>query len=198
MRRFIVIGQTATASPDFSLDNLPASSGRLDIALRCVRSALLVSHGLRADGIVYLVLLGGPRAPRTLRFDGARARFVRPDERSLAVLVKKALTDAPAGGAFVDVRPGIAVADVGLEEVIADLGNARCYLLEEGAPDLRDADLAVDDCAFFVGDHLGFPPTARAQLDAVGARPIGIGPLSVHADDAIAVVNNELDRRRAR
>ncbi|MEO5728597.1 MAG: tRNA (pseudouridine(54)-N(1))-methyltransferase TrmY, partial [Byssovorax sp.] len=44
MRRFIVIGQRATASPDFSLINLPASSGRLDVLLRCLRAALLFSH----------------------------------------------------------------------------------------------------------------------------------------------------------
>ena len=82
MRRFVVIGQTATASGDFSLEDLPSTSGRLDVLLRCVRAALLVSHGLRRDTVVYLVLLGGPLAPRTVRVDGAIATYVRPDERS--------------------------------------------------------------------------------------------------------------------
>lgn len=97
MRRFVIIGQRASASPDFSLNNLPASSGRLDVLLRCLRAALLVSHGLRRDTIVYLVLLGGPSAPRTLRIDSADVRFLRPDERSLAVLVQKALAEPVEG-----------------------------------------------------------------------------------------------------
>jgi len=90
-RRFVIVGQKATASPEFSLLDLPGTSGRLDVLLRCLRSALLVSHGLRRDTIVYLVLQGGPEAPRVLRIDGSAIRFVRPDERALALLVQKAL-----------------------------------------------------------------------------------------------------------
>src|SRR5215207_1855813 len=105
MRRFVVIGQRATASPEFSLLDIPGTSGRLDVLLRCVRAALLVSHGLRRDVVVYLVLQGGPRAPRTVRIDGATARFVRPDERSLATLVQKSLAAAPDGTGFATVRP---------------------------------------------------------------------------------------------
>ena len=197
LRRFVILGQKATASPDFSLINLPASSGRLDVLLRCLRAALLYSHGLRRDTVVYLVLLGGPRAPRTLRIEGATARFLRPDERSLAVLAQKALA-APVearGDEFVHVRPGIAVAEGGLEAVLADLGPATLHVLEEGAPDLREAALAGRDPAFFLGDHVGFDETTRARLAALGATPVGVGPVSVHADDAVVLVVNELDRR---
>ena len=80
-RRFVVIGQKAIASPDFSLLDIAGTSGRIDILLRCLRSALLVSHGLRRDTVVYLVLCGGALAPRVLRVDGRHIRFVRPDER---------------------------------------------------------------------------------------------------------------------
>jgi tRNA (pseudouridine54-N1)-methyltransferase len=123
VRRFVIIGRRATASPAFSLVDLAGTSGRLDVLLRCVRAALLTSHGLRRDTVVYLVLLGGPDAPRTLRVDGARARFLRPDERSLATLVQKSLAAAPGDPAFVEVRPGVAVAQGGLEAVLA--GSAR-------------------------------------------------------------------------
>jgi tRNA (pseudouridine54-N1)-methyltransferase len=195
MRRFIVIGQRATASPDFSLTNLPASSGRLDVLLRCLRAALLFSHGLRRDTVVYLVLLGGPRAPRSLRIEGATARFLRPDERSLAVLAQKVLAAPAEGSGFVAVRPGIAVAEGGLDAVLADLAPTALYVLEEGAPDLRDAALDEPDSAFFLGDHVGFDETTRARLAALGATSVGVGPVSVHADDAVVLVHNELDRR---
>jgi tRNA (pseudouridine54-N1)-methyltransferase len=200
MRRFVVIGRGAIASDDFLLDDVPGTSGRLDVALRCVRAALLFSHGLRRDVIVYLVLGGGPRAPRVLRLSGATARFLRPDERSLAVLAKKVLAshaDAERGG-FIEVKAGIAIASGGLDVVIDDLGGATPYLLEPNAPDLREAaELGRTDAAFFIGDHVGMSEAARAELAAIGARSLGVGPVSLHAEDAIAIVSNEIDRREA-
>lgn len=195
-RRFVVIGRTASASPEFRLDDLPSTSGRLDALVRCLRAALLVSHGLRRDAVVYLVLLGGPSAPRTLRVAGASAKFVRPDERSLAVLVQKTLANAPGTARFVAVRPGgAAVADAGLEAVIDDVGPGTWYLLDEAGSDLRAAELDARDPVFVVGDHAGFDAAARDRLAALGARALSVGPSSVHAEDAIAVTSNELDRR---
>ena len=202
IRRFVIIGQKATASPNFSLVDIPGTSGRLDILLRCLRSALLVSHGLRKDTLVYLVLLGGEHAPRVLRVDGRHVRFVRPDERMLAVLVQKALARAPTDAepdVFFEIRPGLAVARGGIEAVLADIGTAcaASYVLEEDARDVRDLPLEADDVVVFVGDNHGFDGATRARLDALGAIPIGVGPVSVHADDAITIVCNEMDRRGA-
>jgi tRNA (pseudouridine54-N1)-methyltransferase len=196
-RHFVLVCSRATASGDFLLDDVPGTSGRLDVGLRCIRAALLVSHGLRRDAVVYLVLRGGPRAPRVLRVTGRDARFLRPDERSLAVLAQKALAggdDETAG--FVDVKPGVAVARGDVEQVLAELGSATTYVLERGAPDLRDAGtLGGNDVAFVLGDHLGIDEATRARLTAIGARPLGVGPVAIHAEDAITVVSNELDRR---
>jgi tRNA (pseudouridine54-N1)-methyltransferase len=199
MRHFVVIGQRATASSDFLLDDLPGTSGRLDVLLRCVRAATLVSHGLRRDVVVYLVLGGGAHAPRVLRLAGADAKFIRPDERSLATLVKKVLAgdaDRAAPG-FVEVKAGIALCSGGIEVVLADLGAAALYVLEEGAPDVRDEPgLWRGDAAFFIGDPLGFDADTRARLEVARARPLGVGPVSLHAEDAVTIVSNELDRRR--
>jgi len=197
VRRFVVIGQRAHVGPDLVLANLPASSGRLDVLLRCLRAALLFSHGVRRDTIAYLVLLGDPRAPRTLRVEGATVKFLRPDERSIAVLVQKSLAAAREGDGFVTVRPGIAVADGGIEAVLADVGSGAAYVLEEGATDLRVAAIDAGDAVFFLGDDVGFDDATRARLDALGARTVGVGPVSLHADDVVAVVVNELDRRAA-
>ncbi len=127
--------------------------------------------------------------------DGSVAEYLRPDERSLGTLVKKALATPRAGPAFAVTKHGLAVADGGLDAVLADLGSATHYVLDQGAADVRTCPLDVRNGAFFVGDHLGFGETIRMHLATVGATPIGIGPVSVHAEDAIAVVANEVDRR---
>ncbi|HVJ21656.1 MAG TPA: hypothetical protein VM686_39900 [Polyangiaceae bacterium] len=196
MRSFVVIGQTARASADFLLDDLPGSSGRLDVLLRCVRAALLYSHGLRSAVRVYLVLRGGPAAPRVLRIDSKSARFIRPDERSLALLVQKTLAAAPEelGSEFVELRPGVSLARGDLDCVLLDLGGTALYVLEEQAQDVRSVGRRYDNSAYFLGDHLGFEPADRERLSALGATAVSIGPLSLHSDDAIAILSNELDR----
>ncbi len=194
MRRFVIVGQKASASGAFLLDDLPGTSGRLDVLLRGLGAALLVSHGLRGDTVVYLVLHGGSAAPRTVRVDGATARFVRPDERSMATLIKKSL-EAPLtqDAGFVTVRPGIAIASSGLDAVLGDIGESARYVLVEGGSDLREISLELCNCTFFVGDHLGFDATTRQAV--TGAVTVGVGPVSLHAGDAIVLVANELDRR---
>ena len=195
MRRFVVIGQRARASPDFLLADIPSTSGRLDVLLRCLRAALLVSHGVRRDAIVYLCLLGDPERVRTLRFDGPAAKYMRPDERSLATVVKKALA-TPCETSFIPVRNGISIAAGGPERVWSELADSALYVLEEGAPDLRGAALeATRSAAFVIGDHLGLPASVREALAVRGACPVSVGPVSLHAEDVITLVSNELDRR---
>jgi tRNA (pseudouridine54-N1)-methyltransferase len=193
MRALVLLGSSAHAGDRVLLDDVPGTSGRLDVLARCVRAALCVSHGIRRDARVYLVLLGGEE-PRTVRIDGAHVKFIRPDERQIAILLLKMVARTPHGDArFFEHRPGIAVACAGLEAVLDDLAGVPLFVLEEGAPDIRET--RVTEGAFFLGDHTGFDPAARDALTKAGARPIGVGPVSLHSDDAIAVLHNELDRK---
>lgn len=194
MRHFVLVSQRARSSPDFLLADIPSTSGRLDVLLRGLRSALLISHGVRRDVVVYLCLLGTPEAPRTLRFAGPSARYMRPDERSLATLVKKALATPCDASGFTTVREGISIAAGGVECALSALDGIPLYVLDEQAEDIRACDAWPNDAAFVVGDHLGLSDSARAALAQRGARPIRVGPISLHAEDAIALVHNELDR----
>jgi len=192
MRAFVVVGKTAKADGTVRLDDLAGTSGRLDVLLRSVRAALCVSHGIRRDVRVYLVMLGGD-APRTMRIDGAFARFIRPDERPLATLFLKSIARADASTeTFVEERAGIAVACAGIDAVLADLRGEPLYVLEEGASDIRGTN--TTEGAFVIGDQNGFDAELRAHLAEAGAQPICVGPTSLHTDDVITVLNNELDR----
>ena len=201
VRNFAIIGQKASSTDEFILDDLPGTSGRLDVLVRCLRAAMLPSHGIRRGVVVYLVLLGGRLAPRVVRVDGAAVQFLRPDERSLAVRMKKVLASRAdeATSAWVTVRPGFAVARGGFERVIADVDDAVPYVLEEGAPDIREATgLGESHALFVIGDHLGLPGDVRLRLASMNAQQLSIGPVSVHADDVVTLVTNELDRRVAK
>jgi tRNA (pseudouridine54-N1)-methyltransferase len=168
----------------------------MDALLRAIRAALLVSHDVRRDVMVYLVLRGGASAPRVVRVDGARVKFLRPDERSLATLLKKTLVAAPPSlTAFTEVRPGVDVRDGDVTDLVPLLGTSNLYVLEEGGQDLRGRPPLADDAWFFLGDHLGFDGDTRALLATLGAVPLSVGPRSLHGEDVVTLVHNELDRR---
>ncbi len=192
-RHLVVVGQTAVASPSFLLDDLPGTSGRLDVLARALRAALLVSHGVRRDVVLDLVLCGGSDAPRTIRVDGAAVKFLRPDERAAAVLLQKLLR-MPAGARLGEVRPGISMARAGLPTALA--GASDVVTLDPRGADLRHLSIA-DDTIFVLGDHLGLGGDTRAELARRGARSTSVGPVCVHTEDAITLLHGELDRRDA-
>jgi len=68
--------------------------------------------------------------------------------------------------------------------------------LREGGKDIRTADLPAD-ATFVLSDNQEFPPEETRLLSERGALVIGLGPLSLHTEHAIAIVHNELDRRGA-
>lgn len=201
VRNFAIIGQKAISTEEFILDDLPGTSGRLDVLVRCLRAAMLPSHGIRRGVVVYLVLLGGELAPRTIRVDGAGVQFLRPDERSLAVRVQKVLASRADATTteWVTVRPGFAIARGGFERVLADVDDATPWVLDEGGTDVRSVPhIASSHGLFIIGDHVGFSDAIRADLDRLNAQRLSVGPVSVHAEDAVTLVSNELDRLRAR
>ena len=199
MHRFSILGRTAVASSAFGLDDVPGTSGRLDVLARCIRAAMLTSHGVRRDVMLYLVLGGGgPLGPRTVRIDGRSAKYLRPDERSAVVRLRKSLDWPVVDGTFATSEYlGVAVANGGLECVLEDLAasSPRLYVLEQGAQDIRAERLdASCERAFFIGDHLGFDDASRVRLASCGATPLSVGPESLHAEDVVALVHNERDR----
>lgn len=183
------MGHDATTAGDFGLNDLAGATGRLDILLRCVNSAFLLSHDLRRDTELYLVLLGPPRPPRTLRLVGRELRHLNPDERSTAALLRLALRSPTEG----QTSPGIHVKSLGLSSLLEAFPDALVYLHETGT-DIRQAVLSLPT-TFLLSDHHDLTPEEEAAV--LGFRPqrLRLGPRPLHADHAILLVHNELDRR---
>ncbi len=193
MRVFIVLGHKVPLTPNFSLNDLPGSAGRLDILCRCVTAAFCLSHGIRRDVTVYLVL----QNQIVLRLEGASLRHLNPDERSTAALMQKALkafSERTGVERELESTPGIFVASGGLTDVlkrVTDEGLTIYWLHERGLP-IRQAQLSRD-AAFVLSDHLEFSPEEAAILAAFPK--LSVGPLSLHADHCIVLAHNELDLR---
>ncbi len=193
MRTFIIVGHKATTSPDFSLEDIPGTSGRLDILCRAITASFVLSHGIRKDVNVYLVLLGG-EVPKTLWLKGDAIKHLNPDERTTAALLKKALA-VEASAEWTRSTPGIFVRTGGLVQLLPELKDASIVYLREDGKDIRTfGDGALKgDLAFVLGDHTGMTCEEEGLIDQAGATIVSVGPTSLHADHCIVLVNWALD-----
>lgn len=187
MRRFAVIGHLAKTDGTFPLDDLPGSAGRMDLLCRCIQTTFFLSHTLRRDVECYLILFGPPVPPKTILIKGEEVRYLNPDERSTAALLRKALA-LPTGREFRQSTPGIYIRAAGLE---AFLTEHQIALAEEGGEDLRHTPTIPT--TFLLSDHLNLTDEERVL---VGDSPrYSVSPRSLHADHVITLIHNELDRR---
>ncbi len=192
MRTFVIVGHKAVTTPKFSLNDLPGGAGRMDILARCINASLFLSHDLRRDVDTYAILLGDPNPPVTIRFNGEKVRYLSPDERSAAALIKKALEKgAPAMGEE-ESTPGVYISKRSFEDVIGGLDDI-IYLREDGE-DIRKVQLKGDE-AFVLSDHQNLTPEEEAVLEKKGAKKASLGKKLYHADHCIVMVNHELDLR---
>jgi tRNA (pseudouridine54-N1)-methyltransferase len=191
VRRFLVVGHRAITSPDFSLDDLAGAAGRMDILLSAANAALLLAHDIRRDAEADLLLLGPPDPPRLVRILGHRVRSYQPDLRSNAALIRRALEHGSRMER--EVSPGILASRASFSEALDRLGPAFVYL-KEGGKDIR-ATAVPADATFVLSDNQDLTPDEEGAVLARDALVIGLGPHAMHTDQAIVLVQNELDRR---
>jgi tRNA (pseudouridine54-N1)-methyltransferase len=194
MRTFVILGHAAATTPNFTLNDLPGSAGRLDILCRCVTAAFCLSHGIRPDVAAYLIL----QDRVTIRFEGERLKRLNPDERSTGALIQRALEmlqkTSPDDTTERPSTPGITVSRRGLASVLSAIRQRADQIiwLHEGGGDLRAKELS-ESVAFVLSDHMDFTleeETLLADLDR-----LSLGPKTLHVDHCITIVHNELDRR---
>src|SRR6056297_1651129 len=191
MCQFIVLGHEAPTTPDFSLSDLAGGAGRLDVLCRCVNAGLFLSHGIREDSRVHLVL----NDEYTVRFDGATAKRLYPNERAVASRIQGALesTADAIGHQPAEVSPGVELYRMGVESTLDTVARDGTVveLHEDGEP-LAEAE-PPENPTFLLSDHHDFTDAEAAVLAETAARRLSVGPAVLHADQTMTVVHNWLD-----
>ena len=193
MKYFVIVGHKAVTTGDFKLDDIAGGAGRLDILVRCVNSAFFLSHDIRHDTELFLILQGGEDPPKTVRFTGSELRYLNPDERSTSSLIRNALMKK-LGESEVRSSPGIYVSRMSFSDVISMLSQRGkiIYLKEDGA-DVRGREMP-EEPVFVISDNRDLTDEEESILLSHRPEKISIGPHSLHADHCIIVVHNEIDR----
>jgi tRNA (pseudouridine54-N1)-methyltransferase len=191
MRQFVIIGHDAPTTPEFSLDDLAGAAGRLDVLCRCVTSAFFLSHAIREDVRVHLIL----GEEYTITFEGSDLRRLNPDERSTAALIRKALEEREEaiGHVPVETSPGVSLTRRGFEGTLDDVARRGTVvqLHEDGDP-IVDVE-PPSDPVFVLSDHHDFRDEEATLLADRADERVSLGPKALHADHSITVAHNYLD-----
>ena len=197
MRYFVITGHKAVTTGDFKLDDIAGGAGRLDILVRCVNSAFFLSHNLRKDVEIYLVMEGGEDPPKTVIFKGEDLRYLNPDERSTSSLIRNALIKKVQPGEEIRSSPGVYVTKMSFEDVLKRLSEKGSFVyLKEDGVDCREYDFP-ENPIFVLGDNHDLTEEEEQLLLSYTPDKICIGPYSLHADHCMIIVQNEFDRRSA-
>jgi tRNA (pseudouridine54-N1)-methyltransferase len=192
MRAFLIVGNKAVTKP-FSLNDL-TGAGRMDIICRFIAQALFISHGIRRDVEVYALLLGQPDPPKVLRVFGDEVRYMAPDERNIAGLIRKALS-LRVDENWRSSTPGIYIAKKGLKELLEELGEKfKIVYLREDGKDIRSLACRLKNPLFVLGDHLGLSETDERIVLDYSDHVVSVSRLSLQADQCVVIAHYELDR----
>ena len=186
MRTFVLFARKARTDSNFNMEDLPSSGGRMDLVARCITASLWLSHAIRPDSRIYVVLNGPPSPPVTVMFDGSAIRKVSTDERTTALWIKKALSEE-FGKDWHEFRPGIHVSRKSFQEVIAELKDLPIYVLHERGENINKVKLKKDP-VFVLGDHLGIPKKDESFAMRYGEK-IGLGKQVYLASSCISILN---------
>lgn len=111
MRRFLILAHRVPTDGQFTLNDLAGGAGRMDEVARAVSTAFTLSNDLRRDTeLTVLFVADPPPKARRIVLTGARLRFLNPDERSTAALLKNALVRSVDFPRPFESSPGLTVA----------------------------------------------------------------------------------------
>jgi tRNA (pseudouridine54-N1)-methyltransferase len=196
-RNFIIIAHRARSDDRISLNDLCGASGRWDGVARSINAALHLSHGMRRDTSIHILLLGPEDQPKLLTVNGESVRYLNPDERASSALMKKCLK-SPLGketGSISFPSPGITLTRIDLDGLLSSLPGPLIELHEDGneADPVIDWLLEHDHLFFLLSDDMDL---TDGEVSAVRSHSVGrirLGPSVLHSNMAITVVHYILD-----
>lgn len=211
MRTFVLFARKARTDSDFNLKDLAGSGGKMDTVCRFIRASLWISHGMRRDTDVYLVLNGPSNPPVTIRFIGESLKRVDPNERGLAIWIMKALDlingkvikkYAPVGKSkralilkkskdWHKLQEGIEVSRKSFQEIIKSLSERPLYVLEEKGERIEEVEIE-ENPVFILGDSIGMPKKEEKFCLRYGEK-ISIGKQKYFASACCTILNYILD-----
>jgi len=188
MRTFVLYARKARTDSKFRIDDL-INAGRMDLVCRCISSALWLSHNVREDTRIFVVLNGPPKPPVTICFQGSKLSKVYVDEVTNAKWIKKILS-MKFGKEWLEIDAA-KVARKSFQEVLTEL-NGKNYVLHEKGEFIDNVKFE-NNPIIILGDQIGISKADESFALRNGEK-ISLGKNVYLASSCISVINWVLDR----
>jgi tRNA (pseudouridine54-N1)-methyltransferase len=200
VRRFLLLAHRVPPNGAFTLNDLAGGAGRMDEIARAVSTAFTLSNDLRRDTEVSVLFVAEP-PPAARRIDvvGARVRYLNPDERSTAALLKNALVRSAGFPRELESSPGLRVGPVDPPVALSEfLGlPGAVWLTEEGGP-IAGWEPPEGAIAAVISDPYDPTEAESALLRGSGVPRLSVGPRSLRTSQVVDLVHASLDAREDR
>ena len=167
----------------------------MDEIARATSTAFTVSNGLRRDTeLTILFAAEPPPRSRRIRLLGAGLRYLNPDERSTAALLKNALVRSSTLDRDIEASPGLVVGPAEPISVLKEFLRepATIWLTEKGQPYAPPLPTPAE-----VGAVLSDPddptPEEREWLQASRVPAVSLGPVSLRTSQCIDLLHSRWD-----
>ncbi|MGB6501730.1 MAG: hypothetical protein WBG19_10130 [Thermoplasmata archaeon] len=200
MRRFLLLVHRVPVRGAFTLNDLAGGGGRMDEVARAVSTAFTLSNDLRRDTEMTILFAAEPAGDaRRIDLVGARLRYLNPDERSTAALLKNGLARAATYPHEFESSPGLRVGPVDRLAVLTEfLERPGAIWLTEGGSPIADWEGPPGELAAVLCDPYDPSPEEAERLTASGVPRLSVGPLVLRTSQVIDAVHRELDLRSLR
>tara|TARA_B110000014_G_C19683531_1_gene358389 strand:+ start:10 stop:576 length:567 start_codon:yes stop_codon:yes gene_type:complete len=184
-KNFLIIGHRAHTAVDWKLDDICGGAGRLDVLVRSVTAALWKSHGIRHDTDVWLSLRGKPEPDITVHFSGIKIKYLNPDERSTAALIRNGLIKLKGKNGPLETSPGVTMQRENFSELVKKL--PKPVLLNENG----ENKIKPEYQTFILGDDRD--PTEEEMKILNSLDKAKIGETSLLTSACITLIHHFLD-----
>ncbi|HDH91496.1 MAG TPA: hypothetical protein ENF38_00925 [Candidatus Aenigmarchaeota archaeon] len=188
MRRFVVFSAKGRTRGDFK-DLMKA--GRLDIIAHSVIASLFLSHGIRKNVELHVILNGPPDPPKHIIF--CYDEKIPISKKDVGELLRATLWKYKKGK-LVRAFPGVFIEKKSFEEVLEELSSYPIYLLDRKGKNFEEVKIG-ENPVFVLGDHEGLPKKQYKFAKKICRERVSVGPFDYFTSQCIVVVNNFLDRK---
>ncbi|MGA1873424.1 MAG: tRNA (pseudouridine(54)-N(1))-methyltransferase TrmY [Thermoplasmatota archaeon] len=197
-RNFLLVAHRARTDDGIQLNDLCGASGRWDGVSRAITSALFLSHDMRRDTSIHVLLLGPPDPPKLLSIDGGKVKYLNPDERASSALMRKCLAQPldVGMGASNQPSPGISIIRSDLDSILASF-KGNLVLLDEDGVELEQqlvGELPSDSMMFILSDDQNLSTEESSTIEKYTPFKCRLGDRVLHSHMAISIVHYLLDR----
>jgi tRNA pseudouridine-54 N-methylase len=198
MRTFIIYSQTAQTSNRI---NDLKKSGRWDILLHSIISALFASNTFRNDVSLELILMGEPNPGKhiTIKYSPENTISKKDLKKLIEIALKKSKPNKT-----IEVHPGVFIEDKTIDLLIEEKikENKKIFMLDINGIHLKELiennkefnlnKKELKEGIYILGDYDGFDKKTKKYLKKNSIR-ISLGEIMYFTSQAITIINYELD-----